>query len=93
MIVKDLIDKLLYDSSKPFTFKINKISYNYYEVVSSKQLLDVYINKLEINGHLLELNSDDIIKVKMSNKDINDSDIELIIPNNTYYYSIYITIN
>jgi len=92
MILKDLVDKLLYDSSKPFIFFINSKTYTYYEVVSSKDLLNIYINKLEIDGRLSELNDNDIVKVVKTNN-VEEDDIDLILPYNSHYYLIIVKIN
>ena len=86
MNVKDLVDKLYFDGSKPFIFVINNVSYNYYEVVSNPTLLNLPINKIEIEGNLYELTEKDIIKMNGNNVD------DILIPDNAHYYLIKIKI-
>ena len=84
MNVKDIITKIDYDSNKPFIFLINKQTYTYYEVISSKELLDVKVNKINIEGKMHELNSEDIITYG----EVED----LIVPYNAHYYLVVIEI-
>jgi hypothetical protein len=86
MNVKDLVEKLYFDASKPFIFLIDNTSYTYYEVVSSPDLLKLSINKIEIEGNLYELTEKDIIKMNGSNVD------DILIPDNAHYYLIKIKI-
>jgi hypothetical protein len=84
--VKELIDKLYFDASKPFVFVINNIAYSYFEVISDSILLNKDINKIEIEGNLYELTEKDIIKFNGNNID------DILIPDNAHYYLIKIKI-
>jgi hypothetical protein len=86
MNVKEFIDKLYFDASKPIVFIINNMSYSYFEVVSDSILLNKPINKIEIEGNLYELNEKDIIKLNGNNID------DILIPDNAHYYLIKIKI-
>jgi hypothetical protein len=86
MNVKEFIDKLYFDASKPIVFIINNMSYSYFEVVSDPILLNKPINKIEIEGNLYELNEKDIIKLNGNNID------DILIPDNAHYYLIKIKI-
>jgi hypothetical protein len=84
MNVKDIITKISYDSSKPFIFIINSKTYSYYEVISDKELLNVKVNKINIEGKVHALTSQDIITYK----DVE----EFIVPHNAHYFLIVVEI-
>ena len=86
MNVKDLVSKFYYDASRPVVFIINDKSYTYYEVVDNNVLLNTIINKIEIQGKVYELTSDDIIQY--NSHVIHD----FVIPDNAHYFLIKVII-
>ena len=92
MIVKNLIDKIRYDYTTPIVFQIDNNTYQYYDVVHNNKLLMIQINKIKIFGKVLELNEEDLIKV-VNKPTVKNSDVSVLIPNSSYYYTITFQIN
>ncbi len=92
MNVKDLLSLVKYDSSSPVLFNINGKDYHYYDVLKDEKLLSISIDKIKIQGKVLELNEEDVIKI-INKPTIKSTDVNLMIPNSSYYYLITIKIN
>ena len=92
MNVKELLSVIKYDSASPVVFNINDKDYPYYELFSKEDLLKINIHKIKIQGKVLELDEEDVIKI-INKPTIKSTDINLLIPNSSYYYLITIKIN
>ena len=92
MTIKDLISKIRYDYTTPIVFQIDNNTYQYYDVVHNNKLLMIQINKIKIFGKVLELNEEDLIKV-VNKPTVKNSDVSVLIPNSSYYYTITFQIN
>jgi|694.fasta_scaffold03111_11 hypothetical protein len=90
MNVKDLIDKVYYDGNNPLLFVINNRKYGFYEVVNNKNLLQIEVNKIKIESQLHMLSSDDAVIVNKD--DIIGENLDVLLPANSHYYMIVITI-
>jgi hypothetical protein len=89
--VKDLINKIQYDTSNPVLFVINKRSYNFFEVFADKNLLSVEVNNIKIEARLSQMTQDDVVKV-INKEDISSEMFDILIPTNSHFYMIVITI-
>ncbi len=92
MNVKELLSVIKYDAASPVVFNINDKDYPYYELFSKEDLLKINIHKIKIQGKVLELDEEDVIKI-INKPTIKSTDINLLIPNSSYYYLITIKIN
>jgi hypothetical protein len=89
--VRELIDKMYYDNTSPILFIINKHTYNFYEIVGNKQLLDTEVNNIKIEARLSQMTHEDIIKV-VAKEDISSDLFDVVLPVNSHFYMIVITI-
>jgi hypothetical protein len=87
MNVKDLIDRWAYDSTVQIFFNINNKMYNYFEVRADHTLWNIEIDNIKATFKTMELTQEDIIIE--TNKDTN---VELILPVNSHYHMIIISI-
>ena len=92
MNVKELLSIIKYDANSPIMFNINNKDYYYYDLLYQEDLLKIQIDKIKIQGKVLELNEDDVVKV-INNPTIKTQDVNLLIPNSSYYYLVIIKIN
>jgi hypothetical protein len=90
--VKELLSIIKYDANSPIMFNINNKDYYYYDLLYQEDLLKIQIDKIKIQGKVLELNEDDVVKV-INNPTIKTQDVNLLIPNSSYYYLVIIKIN
>jgi len=92
MNVKELLLKIIYDKSRPILFIINKKTYTYEEVLNNILLNTIQIKHIKLEAQLSELTDKDIIKL-INGSELRTTDVEVILPTNSYHYSIVITIN
>ena len=71
-------------------FVINNRKYGFYEVVNNKNLLQIEVNKIKIESQLHMLSSDDAVIVNKD--DIIGENLDVLLPANSHYYMIVITI-
>jgi hypothetical protein len=90
--VKDLLNLIKYDAASPVVFNIDSKDYHYYDLFSQENLLKITVNKIKIQGRVSELNEEDVIKI-INKPTIKSTDVNLMIPNSSYYYLITIKIN
>jgi hypothetical protein len=88
--VKDLIDKIYYDGSNPLLFIINNKSYGFYEVFNNKNILQLQVNQIKIESRMSILDSNDVVVVNKD--DIVCESLDVLLPANSHYYMIVITI-
>lgn len=93
MTVLKLLELLVYNARQPIVFKIAGQVYTYDDVRNSIQLLQVVINTIKIEVELSPLTDEHLIRVYKGLYDQTVLDLDILIPNNTQFYQVVITIN
>jgi hypothetical protein len=92
--VKEFISKVIYDKTKPILFIINKKKYQYEDLLHNVLINTIKIESIKLEAVLSELTGNDVIKIiNNSELELRDTDVDVIMPVNSFHYYMVVTIN